>query len=175
METLRTQASLLSANGKETHMTKYRRIEKIDGQDQMVTVTRDEITRLVGEESVDQCILEEGWIEFSDQTFNLYQEATRQTAIYPKDQALAYLSLGVASEAGEIAGKMKKWIRDGDAKMSKEEFTQALSYEIGDVLWYCARLADELGLSLSQISENNMGKLLDRKERGALKGSGDDR
>ena len=89
--------------------------------------------------------------------------------------ALIYLSLGIASEAGEVAGKMKKWIRDGDSKMTREEWVQAMSSEIGDVLWYAARLADELGLSLSQIAEDNMDKLLDRKARGVIGGSGDNR
>jgi len=76
---------------------------------------------------------------------------------------------------------MKKWIRD-DSKLweiekeeAKQKWVQAMSSEIGDVLWYCARLADELGLSLSQIAEENMEKLLDRKARGVIGGSGDNR
>ena len=114
-------------------------------------------------------------------TLKEYQEATKQTAKYPRSQALEYLSLGIASEAGEVAGKMKKWIRD-DSKLweierekAKQEWTQAMSPEIGDVLWYCARLADELGLDLSQIAQENMDKLLDRKARGVIGGSGDNR
>lgn len=154
---------------------KYTRMEKVDGQDQMIVVSRNEIAHLVGEDSVDQYVLDGGWVEFSDETFNNYQEATAQTAKYPPSQALEYLSLGIASEAGEVAGKMKKWIRDGDSKMTREEWVQAMSSEIGDVLWYAARLADELGLSLSQIAEDNMDKLLDRKARGVIGGSGDNR
>lgn len=154
---------------------KYKRTENIDGQDQVVTITLDDVIRLVGEDAVDQYLLEGGWEEFSDETFNNYQQATAQTAKYPSDQALEYLSLGIASEAGEVAGKMKKWIRDGDAKMTREEWVQAMSSEIGDVLWYAARLADELDLSLSQIAEDNMNKLLDRKARGMIGGSGDNR
>ena len=107
--------------------------------------------------------------------FDNYQRATKMTAKYPPPQALEYLSLGIASEAGEVAGKMKKWIRDGDRKMTREEWVQAMSSEIGDVLWYTARLADELDLNLSQIAEDNMNKLLDRKARGVLGGSGDNR
>ena len=154
---------------------KYKRTENIDGQDQVVTITLDDVIRLVGEDAVDQYLLEGGWEEFSDETFNNYQQATAQTAKYPSDQALEYLSLGIASEAGEVAGKMKKWIRDGDAKMTRGEWVQAMSSEIGDVLWYAARLADELDLSLSQIAEDNMDKLLDRKARGMIGGSGDNR
>ena len=107
--------------------------------------------------------------------FNDYQQATSQTAKYPPSQALEYLSLGISSEAGEVAGKMKKWIRDGDSKMTREEWVKSMSSEIGDVLWYAARLADELGLDLSQIAQENMDKLLDRKARGVIGGSGDNR
>ncbi len=154
---------------------KYKRIEKIDGQDQMVVITIEEIVHLVGEDGICKYITDGGWEEFSDETFNNYQKATAQTAKYPPQMALIYLSLGIASEAGEVAGKMKKWIRDGDSKMTREEWVQAMSSEIGDVLWYAARLADELGLSLSQIAEDNMDKLLDRKARGVIGGSGDNR
>ena len=154
---------------------KYAKYETVDGQDQLVVVTRDELISLVGPEEVDQYIYDNGYKDYSDETFNNYQQATSQTAKYPPDQALEYLSLGIASEAGEVAGKMKKWIRDGDSKMTREEWVQAMSSEIGDVLWYAARLADELGLSLSQIAEDNMDKLLDRKARGVIGGSGDNR
>ena len=154
---------------------KYAKYETVDGQDQLVVVTRDELIRLVGPEEVDQYIYDNGYTNYSDESFNNYQQETAQTAKYPPDQALEYLSLGIASEAGEVAGKMKKWIRDGDSKMTREEWVQAMSSEIGDVLWYAARLADELGLSLSQIAEDNMDKLLDRKARGVIGGSGDNR
>ena len=154
---------------------KYAKYEKVDGKDQLIVVTREEIIHLVGSEEADQYIYDNGYKDYSDETFNNYQQATAQTAKYPPSQALEYLSLGIASEAGEVAGKMKKWIRDGDSKMTREEWVQAMSSEIGDVLWYAARLADELGLSLSQIAEDNMDKLLDRKARGVIGGSGDNR
>ncbi len=107
--------------------------------------------------------------------FDEYQTQTESTAIYPSDKALEYLSLGVASESGEIAGKVKKLIRDGYSKVSKEEWEKNLASEIGDVLWYLARLSDELGFSLEEIAQENMDKLLDRKNRNVLKGSGDHR
>ena len=59
--------------------------------------------------------------------------------------------------------------------MTRKEWVQAMSSEIGDVLWYAARLADELGLDLGQIAQENMDKLLDRKSRGVIGGSGDNR
>ena len=102
-------------------------------------------------------------------TADFYEERASLTAIYPKEKALEYLALGLTSEAGEVAGKVKKIIRDG--KGNKE----AIAYEIGDVLWYCAVLASELGVSLNTIMQNNLEKLHGRKERGTLAGSGDSR
>ena len=100
-------------------------------------------------------------------TAHEYQEKCKTTAIYPKKDAIAYLSLGLVSEAGEVAGKAKKIIRDGT------QFD--LASEVGDVLWYCAMLATELDVSLGKLMENNLDKLYDRKKRGALQGSGDSR
>ena len=100
-------------------------------------------------------------------TANEYQEKCKSTAIYPKKDAIAYLSLGLVSEAGEVAGKVKKHIRDGTESN--------IASEIGDVLWYCAMLANELGVNLGKIMEKNLEKLNDRKQRGTLQGSGDTR
>lgn len=160
--------------------SKYKFVE--EGSE--VVVTRSEVEYLVcspdmNEEQRDKAVLDHlseiNAQVYSDTTFNEYQKATSQTAKYPQEFALIYLSLGIASEAGEVAGKMKKWIRDGDSKMTREEWVKAMSSEIGDVLWYAARLADELDLSLSEIAEENMSKLLDRKARGVIGGSGDNR
>ncbi len=76
---------------------KYAKIEKIDGRDQLVVVTRDELIHLVGAEEVDQYIFDNGYKDHSDETFNNYQEMTAQTAKYPPQMALVYLSLGIAS------------------------------------------------------------------------------
>ena len=102
-------------------------------------------------------------------TADFYEARAGQTAIFPKDKALEYLALGMTSEAGEVAGKGKKLIRDGKGDKV------AIAYEIGDVLWYCAVLASELGVSLNTIMQNNLEKLHGRKERGTLAGSGDTR
>ena len=100
---------------------------------------------------------------------NDYQKQTRETAIYPSGQALTYLSLGLTSEAGEVAGKVKKSIRDGGINVMDT------IDEIGDVFWYLARLCDELNFSAEEVLERNMQKLQSRKERGVLGGSGDKR
>lgn len=107
-------------------------------------------------------------------TFNEYQEFTRETAIYPKETALQYLTLGLTGEAGEIANKVKKVIRDDNGQLTLEKATD-IAKELGDVLWYLTRLSDELGIDLCVIAMDNLNKLESRKERGTIGGSGDNR
>ena len=101
-------------------------------------------------------------------TANSYQEQAKTTAIFPPDKALEYLSLGLAGEAGEVANKVKKIIRD-------KKLNVDVGGEIGDVLWYCAMLADYFDINLGKIMEDNLDKLQSRKTRGVLGGSGDTR
>ena len=100
---------------------------------------------------------------------NEYQLWTRTTAIYPADQADVYLSLGLVSEAGEVAGKLKKWIRD------KTLNTTDLLHEVGDCLWYIARLSDELGVTMEELASAKYEKLEGRRKRSTIGGSGDNR
>ncbi len=104
------------------------------------------------------------WYEFDS-----YQDFTDTTAIYPEDKALEYVALGLASEAGEFAGKIKKMIRDNNHDQD------AMIAELGDVLWYVAQAASTLGVHLSDVAIDNVAKLKSRQERGTLKGDGDDR
>lgn len=102
---------------------------------------------------------------------NEYQAKAYATAL-PKAKTLAYMILGIAGEAGEVAGKMKKYIRgDKDYEKLREE----LKAEIGDVLWYAAGAAQQLNLSLEDIAKANIEKLHDRQLRGKLQGDGDKR
>ena len=101
-------------------------------------------------------------------TANTYQIEAKKTAIFPANKALEYLSLGLVGEAGEVANKIKKIIRD-------KKIDVDVASEIGDVLWYCAMLADYLNVDLGRVMENNLDKLRSRKERGVLGGSGDKR
>lgn len=99
---------------------------------------------------------------------------TNNTAIYPeagtgKDIELYYLALGLTSEAGEVAGKIKKYIRDG--KLSQQD----LGAEIGDVFWYLVRLCHAIGYRPEDVLDKNIGKLYARKDKGTLSGSGDER
>lgn len=104
-----------------------------------------------------------------------YQEKSRKTAIYPNaDNNFIYPTLGLAGEAGEVAEKIKKVIRDKDGIID-DETREAIKKELGDVLWYVSQIASELGLSLDEIGEKNIEKLYSRMERGKLNGSGDNR
>lgn len=105
---------------------------------------------------------------------NEYQKWSEKTAIYPKDEGIVYTSLGLTGEAGEIANVVKKMIRD-DGGWLLQERKDKLVYELGDVLWYCARLATELNISLEDVMQLNHDKLEDRLARGVIKGSGDNR
>lgn len=109
-------------------------------------------------------------------TLEEYQKATNETAVYPKENnlGLTYTTLGLASEAGEVAGKFKKVIRDMDGKMS-DEVKKEMGKEVGDVLWYVSQVCTELGLSLEKIAAENLEKLRSRKDRGQLSGNGDNR
>lgn len=111
----------------------------------------------------------------SDISATLYQEKACETAIFPKHKAMEYLTLGLTGEAGEIANKVKKFIRDGAVKDEYLAKRIEIGYEIGDVLWYCAVLAKEMEMDLGHIMDNNLQKLADRKKRGTLSGSGDNR
>jgi len=108
-------------------------------------------------------------------TFQEYQEEARKTAIYPnKDNNFVYPTLGLAGEAGEVAEKIKKVIRDGNGIVSEEKKVE-ITKELGDVLWYVANLAKELGISLEEVAQKNLEKLQSRQQRNELHGSGDNR
>lgn len=103
---------------------------------------------------------------------NDYQEAARRTAIYAERHRVIYPALGLASEAGEVAGKIKKVLRDQGGDFAQAPI-DALKDELGDVLWYVAVLAADLGLSLEEIAADNVAKLASRQDRGTLGGAGD--
>ena len=108
-------------------------------------------------------------------TFQEYQEEARKTAIYPnKDNNFIYPTLGLAGEAGEVAEKIKKVIRDGNGIVSEEK-KEEITKELGDVLWYVANLAKELGITLEDVAQKNLIKLQSRQQRNELHGSGDNR
>jgi NTP pyrophosphatase (non-canonical NTP hydrolase) len=120
----------------------------------------------------------EKWMKeryMSNITATEYQNKAAATAIFPKDKALEYLTLGLTGEAGEIANKVKKLIRDGADREDYHAKLNAIGKELGDVLWYCAMLAKEVDMNLGKIMEDNLEKLADRKARNRLQGDGDNR
>lgn len=104
-----------------------------------------------------------------------YQQRSRQTARYPDAGTNPiYPTLGLCGEAGEVADKVKKVLRDRDGDFSAE-VREALQLELGDVLWYVAQLATELGLDLEEVAQANLDKLASRAARNVISGSGDQR
>ena len=107
--------------------------------------------------------------------FSDYQTKSRATAKYPViGQAVIYPTLGLVNEAGEVAGKIKKVFRDKNGEISPET-REALKAELGDVLWYLTQTCTELDISLDEVAESNITKLLDRQTRGKIQGDGDNR
>lgn len=107
-------------------------------------------------------------------TLNEYQEKANNTAIYSEEYKVIYPALGLNGEAGEVAEKIKKILRDRGGVMSDEN-KQELAKEIGDALWYCAALARDIGVDLNTIAQMNIDKLASRKQRNVISGSGDNR
>jgi len=106
---------------------------------------------------------------------NTYQERARSTAIYPNlGSNIIYPSLGLCGEAGEVAEKVKKIIRDDQGVITDVKRNQ-IAKELGDTLWYISQLAAEIDYSLEDIAQMNLDKLFSRAERGVIQGSGDNR
>jgi len=115
-----------------------------------------------------------------DLTLDAYQACATDFAFYRG--SVVYPTLGLAGEAGEVAEKIKKLMRDEDVAFSEDEDlasvighekTAAIALELGDVLWYLANLAEDIGYSLEEIADMNIAKLGDRADRNRLTGSGD--
>jgi len=105
-------------------------------------------------------------------TLNDYQQKALTTAVYPTP--IIYPTLGLTGEAGEVAEKVKKVLRDNGSEFTEEK-KREIAKEIGDVLWYCATLSNDLGFTLEKVAEINIEKLESRKQRGKLHGNGDNR
>ncbi len=107
--------------------------------------------------------------------FKTYQKSARETAKYPNlGSNVIYPTLGLAGEAGEVAEKVKKVIRDKNG-IFDEESKNSIKKELGDVLWYISNLSTELNFNLEEVASQNLEKLRLRALRGKISGSGDDR
>jgi NTP pyrophosphatase (non-canonical NTP hydrolase) len=107
--------------------------------------------------------------DYINMEMNDYQEQAAQTAIYKAEHAVIYPALGLAAEAGEVANKVKKILRDGTFNR------EAIADEVGDCLWYIAALCRDLNVNMADLAKNNLQKLEDRKRRGKIAGEGDKR
>lgn len=106
---------------------------------------------------------------------NEYQKAARATAVYPREYGVIYPAMGLAGEAGEAVEKVKKAVRKGGASYRDVLDKEGLVKELGDVLWYIANLASDIGTTMEAIAMVNIEKLADRATRDVLKGEGDNR
>lgn len=107
-------------------------------------------------------------------TLDEYQKGARTTAIYPEESRIVYPTLGLTGESGEVADKVKKVIRDNGGQFSDER-KHEIALELGDVMWYVASLAHDLGYSLEEVAQMNLDKLASRMKRDKIHGSGDER
>lgn len=103
-----------------------------------------------------------------------YQNQATKTAIYDDADVIIYPALGLISEAGEVAGKIKKVLRDNNGHFDPEK-REAIADEVGDVLWYLASLCTDLGIGMDVVAQRNLDKLNSRMARGVIQGSGDNR
>jgi NTP pyrophosphatase (non-canonical NTP hydrolase) len=105
--------------------------------------------------------------------FSAYQRAAAHTAaLIATDHPIVYPTLGLANEAGEVAGKVKKIFRDRQGQITEAD-REALALELGDVLWYLSEICTQLGIRLEDVAARNIAKIADRASRGVLSGDGD--
>ena len=105
---------------------------------------------------------------------NDYQAATAETAVYPPHKSASYLIPGLAAEVGEFQGFIAKAARGDEKYQDLDNLQNLLVKELGDILWFVARLAkDVLKMNLEDVAMLNLEKLRDRAKRGVIKGDGD--
>jgi len=107
--------------------------------------------------------------------FTEYQAAALETAVYPdRGKNLYYPAIGLNGEAGEVAEKVKKLMRDHGGVLT-DEIAEGIAKELGDCLWYISETATQIGASLESIAKKNIEKLSSRQKRGMIHGNGDNR
>lgn len=108
-------------------------------------------------------------------TLNEYQKGAMSTAIFKEEHKYVYPALKLAGEAGEVAEKVGKVLRDKGGNFTDPFVKDDLVKELGDVLWYIAALAKSLDVTLETVAQINLTKLASRAERNLIHGSGDNR
>jgi len=106
--------------------------------------------------------------------FKEYQEKAATTMVYGAGVKVIYPTLGLAGEAGEVAEKIKKVLRDNNGKFTEEK-VEEIKKELGDCFWYLAAISTDLGIDLNDVAELNIEKLFSRKNRNKIHGDGDNR
>ena len=107
--------------------------------------------------------------------FAEYQAAATETAVYPdRGENLYYPAIGLNGEAGEVAEKVKKLMRDHGGVLT-DDISESIAKELGDCLWYISEMATQIGASLEAIAQMNIEKLSSRQQRGVIQGNGDNR
>jgi len=106
--------------------------------------------------------------------FSEYQKLASTTMIYGTGNKVVYPTLGLNGEAGEVAEKIKKVLRDNNGEFTDEK-KEEIKKELGDVLWYLSAIATDLGLDFDDVAQFNIDKLFSRKDRNKIHGDGDNR
>ena len=112
-----------------------------------------------------------------------YQNESRKTWRKHESKELELLeaSNGLASEAGEVCGKIQKLARSDNGSFAEllaggfKALREAIMLEIGDVMYYCARVADFFGFTLEEAANANLRKLEKRYNENKIQGNGDNR
>jgi len=113
-------------------------------------------------------------MKIDDYTQNALVTLTDNYAYGDITPQLMGMVLGLSDESGEVLGKFKKLLRDKRGVLTEEDKTEIVK-ELGDILWYISTVSHLLGSSLEEVAKKNNEKLLSRKDRGVLGGSGDNR
>ena len=118
-------------------------------------------------------------------TLNEYQKKAMTTNAASSDND-TYSLFGLVAEVGEIADKIAKGVRNGtiiicddcihpavvsdepEVRQQQLEFEEGLKKELGDVLWFCAHLADRFSWPLEEVAQTNLDKLAKRKAEGTI-------
>lgn len=107
-------------------------------------------------------------------TFEDYDKIAMENEVWPKEHHLIFPALGITGEAGEVAEKVKKILRDKGGKIDDTDELEIVK-ELGDVLWYLTAMAHDLGYTLQEVAEENIQKIRSRRERDKIHGNGDNR
>lgn len=125
--------------------------------------------------------IEVSLVGHDEMTLDEYQAEATDLAFY--SSSIVYPTLGLAGEAGEVAEKIKKLMRDNDINFDADDASEQIGYiekrnialEVGDIMWYCANLLNDIDYSLEEVAQMNLDKLKDRRDRNVMSGSGDHR